>query len=339
MIRLTERIKGIFMETFFYRTIELPDFLQERYTLFLELCGLREEKNTDYTVLCQNQEGEILACGSLTGNVLKQIAVNPELEGNGLCAAIVTELVDEAIKRGERHLFLYTKPERQILFEGLGFYPVVATEKMLMMENKANGLQNYLANLPHFEGKIGAIVCNCNPFTLGHRRLMEYAAADCDKLMVFVLSESCSMFTPEVRYEMVKAGTADLKNVYVVYSQDYLVSRATFPTYFIKDQACCEEAACELDIALFTLCIAPELNITVRYVGEEPFDPITCEYNEKMKAILPLHGIRLVEIPRFENISASKVRKLIMEGRVRETRRYLPETSYEYCLRNFGAGA
>lgn len=326
------------MDVSLYTATQLPDFIRKRYTLFLEHCGLRDENDTDFTALYQNQDGEILACGSLRGNVLKQIAVSPEAEGKGLCAGLVSELIHEAVNRGERHLFLYTKPVHQKMFMDLGFYPVVSTTDMLMMENHRNGLKSFLASLPHPAGRVGAVVCNCNPFTLGHRHLIEYAAAHCENLIVFILSEDLSMIPVEDRYELVKAGTDDLKNVQVVYSQDYLISRATFPTYFIKEHSRCADTACELDITLFASRIAPELNISVRFVGEEPFDIVTRGYNEMMKQMLPAYHIQLIEIPRYRGISASKIRKLLSEGRLRETKEYLPETTYEYCVRNFRTG-
>ena len=161
----------------------------------------------------------------------------------------------------------------------------------------------------------------------------------CDNVYVFVVSEDLSLFSAEDRYKLVCAGTADLKNVTVVRADAYLISRATFPTYFIKEKEQCSHAACELDVALFAGRIAPYLGISVRFVGEEPFDPITADYNRCLAAVLPAHGIRLEIIQRFCGISAREVRKMIKEGRLREAKELLPETTYEYCVRHFGAGA
>jgi len=314
---------------------QIPGMLKKEYEAFLSECGLRDEKDTDFTALALDDEENILASGSLRGNVLKQIAVSPKAEGLGLCAEIVTALVEEAAGRGDTHLFIYTKPKHRAMFSGLGFTEVVCTEDILMMENRPNGLEKYLATLPKLSGTVGSIVCNCNPFTLGHRHLVEYAAEHCDQLLVFVLSEDRSFFPADVRYRLVKEGTADLKNVHVVPSSSYLISRATFPTYFIKDTAHCADAACALDITLFGKKIAPVLGITKRFVGEEPTDVVTRGYNEMMKQLLPGCGVELVEIPRFEDIHAGEVRRLILEGRTEETKAYLPEVSYEYCRSHF----
>lgn len=322
-----------------YTTEQLTGPLKKSTVWLLERCGLRDENDTDYTVLFMDEDENIVACGSLKKYILKQIAVAPEAEGDGLCAAVVSELVTTAVSRGETELFLFTKPKHINLFSGLGFYPIISTVDTLMMENRRNGITSFLNSLPRFEGRVGAIVCNCNPFTLGHRWLIEQASAQCDKLIIFVLAEEQPMFPSADRLKLVKDGTADIENVTVVSGGRYLISQATFPTYFIKEQADCVSAACRLDVELFAKRIAPTLNISVRFVGKEPFDPVTREYNETIKAVLPQHSIEVVEFPRYRGISASTVRKLIEEGRVSETEDSLPKNTYEYCQRRFGTGS
>lgn len=318
---------------------QLPDSWKQPYQRFLRSRGLTDEDDCDYTALLLDDDDNIRACGSLRGNVLKQIAVDPGAEGGGFCAQVVTALMEESFRRGNSHLFLYTKPSNRALFLSLGFYPVVESADVLMLENRPGGLDVFLRQLPHPTGTVGAVVCNCNPFTLGHRHLMEQAAARCDALLVFVLSEDASLFSARDRYELVRRGTEDLSNVFVVQSEDYLISRATFPMYFLKETADSQQVRCDLDLLLFGRRIAPALNISVRFVGEEPFDPVTCFYNQRMKALLPPLGVDVVELPRYRGISASRVRKLIQEGRVRETQTLLPASTYEYCLRHFGGDA
>lgn len=80
----------------------------------------------------------------------------------------------------------------------------------------------------------GAIVMNCNPFTKGHRYLIEYASAKVEKLILFVVQENKSLFSFAERYEMVKEGVSDLENVMVVPSGNYILSQTTFPQYFGK---------------------------------------------------------------------------------------------------------
>lgn len=323
-----------------YKTDRMPEKLKIQYRAFLSRSGLRDEEDSDYTILVLDDEADtIAACGSLKHNILKQIAVSGETEGEGLCARIVSMLTELAVNIGETHLFVYTKPKYGKMFESLGFSLVVNTRDILMMENKRGGIDTFLSSLPKSDGRIGALVMNANPFTKGHRHLAEYASEHCDFVYLFILSEDLSMFPAETRLELAKKATADLANVHVVGSRDYLISRATFPTYFIKEKADIDSVQCELDILLFAARIAPALHISVRFAGEEPFEAVTAHYNERMRELLPDFGIEFTEIPRYCNISASHVRRLLTEGRLEEAREHLPDTTYEYCLHHFGTGS
>jgi [citrate (pro-3S)-lyase] ligase len=171
------------------------------------------------------------------------------------------------------------------------------------------------------EGRIGAIVMNCNPFTKGHRYLIEEALKMVDKLIIFVVEEDKSLFTFKERYAMVREGTKDLKNITVVPSGNFILSQTTFPEYFLKIEDKDLAHHVEYDITLFAEYIAPKLNITFRFVGEEKSDKVTDEYNLAMKRILPQYGIKIVEIPRKKledgsdmEISASYVRKRLEHG-------------------------
>ena len=146
------------------------------------------------------------------------------------------------------------------------------------------------------------------------------------------------MFDPAVRLEMIRRGTADIPSCHVFESNLYLVSRATFPTYFIRDEERADLVRSDLDIELFARRIAPALNITMRFTGEEPFSPVTEAYNERMKELLPAYGITFEEIPRLSGISAGKVRKLIAAGEIEIIREMVPESTYEIIQRQPGSG-
>lgn len=311
------------------RLLEIQQFLIER--------DLHMEDSVDYAALLRNGDGLLVATGALDGNVMKYIAVADEAEGAGAAVRIVSELVTHAWNAGINHLFLYTKPANEAMFASLGFHSVVATDDVLMMEDRKDGLKRYIAALPKAQSgakRIGAVVVNCNPFTCGHQFLIETAANACDALYVFVVSEDASEFSAQERLLMVQKGTAHIKNVMVCKSEEYLVSRATFPTYFIKDRAQVENVKTDLDIKIFATRIAPALGITVRYVGTEPYCPVTKAYNECMKALLPGFGIDLIEIPRKDGISASEVRRLMHAGEWEKLRALVPGTTYEYIKGN-----
>jgi [citrate (pro-3S)-lyase] ligase len=301
---------------------------------FLENQGLSFDDDIEYTVNLLGEDGEIFATGSLAHNVLKCIAVSKELRGEGVSAAVVSELTSESYRRGRTHLFLFTKPLNEEQFASLGFYPMAKTNDVLMMENRKTGIDDYVKGLlkPESAGLIGAVVVNCNPFTLGHRYLMETASSRVDALHVFVLSEDRSKFPADLRFRLVKEGVSDLPNIYLHRSEDYIISSATFPKYFLKDHAKPDEANGTLDLVLFANRIAKPLGITVRFVGTEPFCQTTAAYNRLMKRVLPQYGIEVAELERKDAISASKVRKLMAEGNTEEIRKLVPETTYRAIL-------
>ena len=180
---------------------------------------------------------------------------------------------------------------------------------------------------------------NCNPFTLGHRYLIEYAAQRVEHLYIFAVEENKSFFSFEDRIALIKAGTADLPNVTVLPSGRFIISSLTFTDYFGKKELQDKTIDPSLDVSLFGKYIAPSLGITVRFVGEEPLDKVTMQYNEAMKKILPEYGVDFIQIPRKESdcevISASRVRKYLEEQNFAENKKIVPNTTYQYLLDNY----
>jgi len=306
---------------------------RNQWEALLARAGLTPDDTAEQTVLVWDAD-RLAAAGSRQGNLLKCIAVDPEHRGEDLTATVLTQLRAEAFSQGYRHLFLYTKPENRILFQGLFFYPVVQTAQVLLMESQKDGIRNFLREQPRAAvgGTIGGAVMNCDPFTLGHRYLIETAARECDHVYVFVLSEDQSHFSATDRLRMVKAGTVDLQNVTVLPTGPYLISEATFPTYFLKDREKAPLVHCNLDIAVFARQFAPYFGITRRYVGSEPLSPMTEQYNRALAEKLPQQGIELRQIPRLGDargpVSASSVRALLAAGE--DIRPLVPETTYQY---------
>jgi [citrate (pro-3S)-lyase] ligase len=182
--------------------------------------------------------------------------------------------------------------------------------------------------------KCGAIVMNCNPFTYGHRYLIETASKQVDRLYIFVVEENKSFFKFNDRFEMVKQGTADIENVCVVPSGKFIISAFTFPEYFMKDYVKEKGFDMSSDVEIFGSKIAPALNITKRFAGEEPFDVVTAKYNETMKEILPQYGVEFVEIPRATTnnnvvINATLVRKMLQENNFKEMEQFVPQSTFD----------
>lgn len=185
----------------------------------------------------------------------------------------------------------------------------------------------------------GVVVMNCNPFTLGHRYLIEQAAKQVERLFVMVVREDCSLFAYAERKAMVEQGVAHLENVTVIDGSEYAISQATFPTYFLKRLDDAADTQMLLDLDLFRRHIAPALGATVRFVGTEPTDRLTRRYNQLMHEVLA--DVR--ETVRLEKdgnaVSASRVRKAMEQGDMSTIRQLVPPTTLPYIIAHLATQA
>lgn len=185
----------------------------------------------------------------------------------------------------------------------------------------------------------GVVVMNCNPFTLGHRYLIEQTAKQVERLFVMVVREDCSLFAYAERKAMVEQGVAHLENVTVIDGSEYAISQATFPTYFLKRLDDAADTQMLLDLDLFRRHIAPALGTTVRFVGTEPTDRLTRRYNQLMHEVLA--DVR--ETARLEKkgnaVSASRVRKAMEQGDMSTIRQLVPPTTLPYIIAHLATQA
>ncbi len=298
--------------------------------------GITRDANLDYICAMVDEENRVIATGSCFGATLRCFAVSQQHQGEGLLNEVVSHLMEYQMARGYTHLFLYTKIKSAKFFQSLGFYEIARVDGTLVfMENRRNGFPSYLSRLEKTArpGVSGAIVMNANPFTLGHQYLVETAAGRCDTLHLFLLSEDASLVPFGVRKQLVQEGTAHLKNVVLHDSGPYIISNATFPSYFLKDDSAVIQGHAKLDLAIFVR-IARALGVTVRFVGEEPTSQVTGLYNEIMAAQLPENGIDCVILPRKEAlgkaISASTVRAALQAGDWQTLSQLVPQTTLDY---------
>ena len=232
----------------------------------------------------------------------------------------------------------------------MGFYPLVEVpELVVLMENSPVAIEKYCDRLRGQRRpgqKIGGIVLNANPFTLGHRYLVEQAAAACDWLHVFVVREDASLFSYADRLALVAAGVKHIGNMTLHPGSDYIISRATFPGYFLKEKTTIDRSWAAIDLLLFREYIAPALLINHRYVGTEPFDAVTNDYNADMKHWLQqapsaAPAITVIEIPRKsihgKAISASDVRRLLAQRDFSKIKELVPATTLQFLESKFPA--
>ena len=339
--------------------------VRRRVEAFLTANGLRLAPLDRYVVVTRDEDGnEILAGGGLDGNVIKCVAVSESARSEGLMNILVSRLIAIAREEGRESVKAFTKPENEGIFKSLGFGLLASAPKAILMENGRGGLpeyRKYLASLAR-PGRNGAIVMNANPFTKGHRYLVEQAASQVDNLYVIVVKEDRSRFPYVERKAMIEASCAGLDNVVVCEGSDYAISAATFPTYFLKKLDDATDTQIALDLDLFVNHIAKPLGVTVRFAGSEPEDALTRRYNELMAEILPGTSVAVVrqahqpdselvkgsalrqarrpidfiEIPRLEQngnpISATSLRRALDKGNLKEAMEYIPKSTVPYLV-------
>lgn len=305
---------------------------------FLKGFDLTFTGNIDYTMGLYD-DGQLIGTGSLGGRVMRDIAISEKYQKKGLTRRIIRNLQGESYRRGVTGNQIFTKPKNVPIFEHMGFKCVAVAEPYAaLLEKGTDTLEDYLSRVRAIlgtgEGKNrGAIVMNCNPFTLGHRSLVEYAHNNCDEVIIFAVQEDRSIFPFSDRFSLIKQGVRDMKGVEVISGGDFIISNATFPTYFIKGT---DELAAQtkLDATVFATRIAPALNITVRFVGEEPTDKTTLAYNNAMREVFTQNGIELKEIPREQKgnqiVSASSVRRALADDDWETVYRMVPKTTLIY---------
>lgn len=339
--------------------------VRRRVEAFLSANGLRLAQLDRYVVVTRDEDAdEILAGGGLDGNVIKCVAVSESARSEGLMNILVSRLIAIAREEGRESVKAFTKPENEGIFKSLGFALIASSPNAILMENGRGGLPEYRKYLESLArpGRNGAIVMNANPFTKGHRYLVEQAASQVDNLYVIVVKEDRSRFPYVERKAMIEAGCAGLDNVVVCEGSDYAISAATFPTYFLKKLDDATDTQIALDLDLFVNHIAKPLGVTVRFAGSEPEDALTRRYNELMAEILPgtsvavvrqahqpdpelvkgsalrqaRRPIDFVEIPRLEQkgkpLSATSLRRALDKGGFKEAMEYIPKSTIPYLV-------
>ena len=350
---------------------------RQRIEAFLKRNALRID-DMNYYAAVLDDDGEMIAGGGLKDDVIKCVAVDDAHKGEAIANTLVSHLISHANQEGYSCIKLFTKPKNRQLFESLSFRLLAEAPEAILMETGIGGISNtvealkkikeesekykeynkeckedskecrentsYLTTSPpqHLNTTMqptGCIVMNCNPFTLGHRYLIEQAAKHVEQLYVMVVREDCSLFAYTERKAMVEQGVADIENVNVIDGSDYAISRATFPTYFLKRLDDAADTQMLLDLDLFRRHIAPALGATVRFVGTEPTDQLTRRYNQLMHETLK--DVR--EINRLEKdgnaVSASRVRKAMEEGDMNTIRQLVPPTTLPYIIAHLATQA
>lgn len=298
--------------------------LRSRVERFLGENGLSLEDVETY-LAAVSPEGRIIAGAGIASNVIKCAAVDASARGTGVFGSIVSRLLSLAASRGIMDLRVYTKPSNVSIFESLGFHVIASCPSAAILEN-GDLLEVYCDYLRSFlrpSERCGVIVMNANPFTLGHKYLIDRALSRVDTLFVIPVAEDVSRFPLSERVAMMDLPPRAL----LVDGSEYQISSVTFPSYFLKSLSEASEAQMALDLKIFDEYIAPALGASIRFVGSEPSDPLTARYNELMHSTL--RSVEVVEIPRT-GVSATAVRDALRRGVFSEAAAMCPPTSWPY---------
>ncbi|MDO6355200.1 [citrate (pro-3S)-lyase] ligase [Caloramator sp. CAR-1] len=306
---------------------------------FLKEFDLSLDDDVDLTLVAVEDDKIIGTC-SAAKNIIKGFAVSRDYQSEGVASKLLTKIQNILFDKGIYETFIFTKPENKSIFEGLGYRFVEGNSDVVLLEGGAANVQKYVRDMflksDLDDGEKAALVMNCNPFTLGHKYLIEIAAKENERVVVFIVEENKSLFPFDVRLELVKKGVEDLKNVTVIPGGKYIISSATFPSYFLRKEDDRLRAYTRLDAAIFGRYIAKEFNIKRRYVGTEPYCPVTNAYNNALMDILPNFGIEVKIVERLMKdnvaVSASFVRNLIKQGKLEDTKKFVPESTYEFLI-------
>jgi [citrate (pro-3S)-lyase] ligase len=264
------------------------------------------------------------------------IGIKQEYQNQNVTNIIMNELIKRLYQKNIDKFFIYTKPDVYKHFLNYDFKLLVETNDLILLENNLNSINDYYKNIPTKKGNRACIVMNLNPLTNGHLYLIEKASKENDDVILFLVEEDRSYFSYNDRYNILKQALKDYKNIHIIPSGPYIISKLTFPTYFIKDKSKISKIYMELDVKLFTEKLIPLFDIDKRYVGDEPLDEMTNLYNITLKKYL---DDKLIIVPRLtENsniISASLVRKLIENKDFETIKKYVPKATYDFIISKY----
>ncbi|MCK5387704.1 MAG: [citrate (pro-3S)-lyase] ligase [Candidatus Izimaplasma sp.] len=306
---------------------------------FLKKHDFEYEYDITYSILVYDED-KLVATSSLANNVMKCFLVIKEYTNQNITNLMFSHLVNYMSQLNIFHYFVYTIPRNELIFTSLNMKTIVMTMNTVLLEG-GDEIINVLTNLRDeyalSDNKKAAVIINANPMTLGHLYLIETASKENKEVLVFVVSEDLSSFPFLDRFEIIKSATSYLKNVTVLPTLSYLVSKITFPKYFLKEDQLIKDEQTLIDVLVYKQYYEKIFNINIRYLGEEPFSFNTNKYNQVLKTYLGSH-VKIIKRKKIGEkiVSASLVRKLLKENNTEEIKKYVPLATYEYLVSEKG---
>lgn len=282
-----------------------------------------------------SDDDKVVGTVSIYNNVIKCFAVDKNYREENYGSALISFIINYFYQNNINNYLVFTKLEYASLFMALNFHEITRTQKVILLESGSYLINDYINDLKkkigyHFsidiskDNDIACLVLNANPITIGHMELIEKASKEHNYVLIFILEEDLSYFSYKERLSLVTISTLYLHNVLVVPSSEYIISSATFPNYFLKNEDIKNDEWSIIDAKIFKDYFIDKLNIKCRYVGTEK-SVYMARYNNILKEVL---GDKLIEVDRFklneEIISASSVRELVKTGKIEEAMKFIP---------------
>ncbi|MDR3214826.1 MAG: adenylyltransferase/cytidyltransferase family protein [Bacilli bacterium] len=302
-----------------YNLLKLESFISNQNLYF--------DENIDLALVIK-ENNEIVACACKKDNIFKMIAVADNYQSNNYVSTLISELINKGYQEGYNQFFIYTKLIYEDIFSSFGFKKIVSYQEIGFFEKAVVSFDEYYLKYQNNYHNKGCIVMNANPFTLGHYYLVKKALEKVDYLYVFVVEEDKSYFDFKTRFNLVKKALSNLENVKVIPSGPYIISQATFPTYFLKSLDKASEYYANIDSLLF-IKIMNLLNINYRFVGSEPLDKLTNYYNQVLHHNLK-DKLIIIDRKSINNniVSASLIRKLLLNKKYDDIKELVKEELY-----------
>lgn len=303
---------------------------------FLASFDLSYEDSIDKTLYIEEND-KIIATISKEKDIIKCLAIDPSYQSENLSSVLVSKILEKMREENIHSYMVFTKAIYENTFVNLGFKKLVNTDSTVMLEGGLDSIEDTINKMKikinaEFgsitkDTKVGTIVMNANPITLGHQHLIEKSVLENDLTLVFVVEEDSQEFDFQTRYSLVYLTCKKYENVIVLPASKYIVSKSTFPTYFLSEDKVDTEVSL-IDGLIFKKYFMEAFNITKRYVGSEVKEKMN-DYNQTLKTILE-NKLVLVDRISLEDkvISASYVRSLLKEGNIEEALKYIPRECY-----------
>ena len=304
----------------------------EQVKIFLASFGLRYEKDIDKTLYIE-ENGNIIATISKAKDIIKCLAISSNYQSENLSSVLVSKILEKMHEENIYSYMVFTKAIYENTFINLGFKKLVNTSNTVMLEGGVDSIEDAIKKMKvkinaeygtiTDDIKVGSIVMNANPVTLGHQYLIEQSIKENDLTLVFVVEEDNQEFDFQSRYGLVYLTCKKYENVVVLPASKYIVSKKTFPTYFLKEDIVDKEISL-VDGLIFKNYFMKHLKIDRRYVGSEVKEKMN-DYNMTLKEILEDKLILLERISLDDQVvSASHVRELLKEGSIEKALTYIP---------------